>query len=889
MKKTIIYFLTVVCFLILADLVFAAEFTQKPSVTEKDGAYTITFKASESTDVEVAVLDKNEQVICHLAAGVIGGKQVPPPPLKPGLSQSITWDGKDDKGNKAEGKELKVRVRLGMKPLFDGFILDKPAATGGIKEIAVGPKGELYLWHGDCTANPNQGSTKLKIISRNGKYVHTLMPYPADIPKEKAVVLGALVDDEGDLVPRVYNIQQLSLTDRGYGARGKTFASSGCVDAKGRVYWFMAEARLAALEPDGSPVYDHVLSKPLLPGFKAVKGWGSLALSGDGKHLYVVGFANGKNRYDKNAIVSPCVWRIDLASLKTEAFIGDPSKPGKEKGLLAKPVSIAYGKGLVYIADPGAGRIAVFKETDRSFAGEIKIKGLISTGTDLNTGAVYASVRTGKNMADLVKFSNYSDAKEVCRIKLPKSYSTHRIAVDSTAQPVRIILGSLRYGGNEINCYEDTGDTLISIGDPRKDKAKWAPGPRDLTVDRTRGELYIKFDTQLYYRIQGKTGKVLDTLDLRKTTGRLGSAGTQLVVSPDGSLVAHSWKSGLRRLDRKGKPLNWEGRDTNAIPYGGIMTFQQRYMVMPSPDEIYIMLPPGYRGKKGGGNTCLNVLDTKGNTKRTLIWQCSQGAVPRIDAKGNIYIADMVKPKGRSYPEFFDGKLERYKHGGSAINSMAKDPDVMSRFWESSMYGSIIKFPPSGGIIWFSEKLPADVEGKPSEELLAKPKVVYERHIGYNFKPVEVQGAEWVRFGYAPYGVARGAGFCMCEGVGFDVDAYGRIFYPNLGQFRIEVVDTANNWIGSFGKYGNQDDGQQPAYSQSLRAVSSYPPAWKPSGLEAEPEAETRNPKLKIPFAWPTYVAVEDDYAYVNDTLSNRVVRVKLDYSVSETCSITSR
>jgi len=33
------------------------------------------------------------------------------------------------------------------------------------------------------------------------------------------------------------------------------------------------------------------------------------------------------------------------------------------------------------------------------------------------------------------------------------------------------------------------------------------------------------------------------------------------------------------------------------------------------------------------------------------------GAIPRVDPKGNVYIADLVKPVDRSYPEFFDGKL----------------------------------------------------------------------------------------------------------------------------------------------------------------------------------------------------------------------------------------
>jgi hypothetical protein len=243
-----------------------------------------------------------------------------------------------------------------------------------------------------------------------------------------------------------------------------------------------------------------------------------------------------------------------------------------------------------------------------------------------------------------------------------------------------------------------------------------------------------------------------------------------------------------------------------------------------------------------------------------VVWQCTTGATLRVDARGNIYLGEMLKPPDRSFPEFFDGKMGKYAHAGHAVtgDKFAANPAEMSGFWTSSMYGSIVKFPPSGGVIWYEKALPQGVEGAPPAELLAKPKVTYGRHVGYDFKPVEVQGAEWVRFGFSPWAEPRGAGFCMCEGVGFDVDPYGRVFYPNLGQFRIEVVDTANNWIGTIGSYGNQDSGGK--------------------------DAKVKKPA--IPLAWPTYVAVGDDCAFVNDTVSNRVVRVKLDYAAAETAAV---
>ena len=99
---------------------------------------------------------------------------------------------------------------------------------------------------------------------------------------------------------------------------------------------------------------------------------------------------------------------------------------------------------------------------------------------------------------------------------------------------------------------------------------------------------------------------------------------------------------------------------------------------------------------------------------------------------------------------------------------------------------------------------------------------------------------------------------CMCEGSGFDVDPFGRVFFPNVGQFRIEVIDTNNNPLTTIGQYGNEDSGG--------------------------PNARVARPA--IPLAWPTYVAVSARHAYIADTVNRRVVRVKLNYMNNASCNI---
>ena len=105
----------------------APTFTKKPVVVKKDGGFEISFAVSEKTDVEVAILDKDGKVARHLAAGVLGAETPPPSPLKPGLSQVLVWDGRDDYGapltpNTQHPTPLSVRVRAAMRPKLERIV-----------------------------------------------------------------------------------------------------------------------------------------------------------------------------------------------------------------------------------------------------------------------------------------------------------------------------------------------------------------------------------------------------------------------------------------------------------------------------------------------------------------------------------------------------------------------------------------------------------------------------------------------------------------------------------------------------------------------------------------------------------------------------------------------
>ncbi|HOX05526.1 MAG TPA: hypothetical protein PK280_03910 [Planctomycetota bacterium] len=834
---------------LMAAAAMAAEpalpsFTKKPSAAKAGDKFTVSFAVDRETDVAVYVEDAAGKVVCHLAAGVLGAKA--PAPLKPGLAQSLEWDGRDDRGQPAQGGPFKVRVALGLSPKFESFLLNNPDVVTGLETFAGGPDGSVYVFYRDGAANFNQGGIKVKVLDREGRFRRMLLPFPADVPGEKTRAMGAMQDEAGRLVPRIHSWQSLNFYPDPQGSgRGRSLSSNPAVDSKGGVHWMLSGGLLASLSADGGSPYPEFLSRALFE--KGVAGW-YLAVGEGDRYLYVSGASRVKG---KESEPLPCVYRVDLATRAEAApFLGKPTAEAGQEPPVAAPGHIACAGGLLYVVDPRAGRVAAFREKDGSPAGELKVDSARYVGADPESGAVYVVCATKDELQyELVKFEGLKTGREVCRAKMPRE--SHRqwarplLAVDASRQPVRIWAQSL-YTSQGMYFFEDVDGKLVLRDELRKRYSPlMAAGPKDLRMDRARGELHLQTGGQPV-RIDEASGKLtVVSANPNWSTRVTGWGNCEVVPCEDGNLVTMGYPNGMMRWTREAKPLPWDGAPDNGPKNTGlthaVMTLGPDNRLAVRKDEIYVVDP-------GEGLTCLNVHGLDGKAKRTALWQCTGRAIPRVDARGNIYVAEPVKPKGRMCPEFFDGKR-------TIQNPKEVDP-------YNYIYGSIIKFPPEGGAIWYEKKLPKAAKGEPPEALAKKPGEEFSYPGTYcrGLKNGTVQGAEWVRFGFSPYSQTWGIGSegCHCENAGFDVDDFGRVFYPNLGQFRVEMVDTANNPIGAFGHYGNLDSGG--------------------------PDARLKAPE--IPLAWPVYVAVSDRYAYVADTINLRVVKVRLSYATEENCTV---
>lgn len=832
----------------------AISFTSPPAIKHVAQGWQVTFAVNEPTDVEVAVIDANDTVVRHLAAGMLGGPNPPPAPLQAGLSQQINWDGKDDSGNICK-VPVSLRVRAGMQPKFDRFLLTDPNDIGFTMACAIGPQGSLYVISRQVLANGNSGGYNISVFDRDAKHQRTLMPFPATIAPDRIKAAKPFYDSEGRVVPRIYNWERLSfypdpITSRGVGL----LRVMPAVDSNGRIYWLNSKMHLTALEADGGiPFDDFYDPQPLLKDFEQIEVTGAvLAMSSDNKYVYLSGFSEARKKGVKtDPPLIPCVFRIPTDTrVQGEVFLGKPEQPGTTDGLLTAPLGICVVNGNIYVVDSTANRIVAFNESDGSEIGSIAVENPRHIAVDSKSGAIYVTtVPVPKKQAALIKIDSLKSGKELYRIVIPWTnyrQGEYYLALDSTGEPPRIWIPAVgNYSPFKFQCIEDLGDKFNNLGDPRpKPEGITAMGMRDLTVDRLRGELFVKSVQERWHRIDDRSGEVIAEIKFKGY--HMASHATQILPCPDGSLVTLMWSDNwLKRWNRDGTPLNWEGTDSNraAGDEKGIMTYSQKYLAVHG-DEIYQVIRTG--DKK---YSSVNVYGMDGKVKRTAIWQCRLDAVPRIDPQGNLFIGANVRPVNRAWPEFFDDKLE-------PAPARLKFNEV---YWYSYMYGSIIKFTPQGGALWYDQQATTTALGEPPPELLAKPRIAATHHRDYTAHiPLEIQGAEWLRLGFAPAHMYQGVGgpTCMCEGAGYDIDGYGRIFYPNLGQFRVEIIDNNNNFIGHFGNYGNADS------IGAGKALPSIAPGNHPD----------------IPLAWPTYVAVSDNHVYVNDNLSHRLTRVKLNW-----------
>ncbi len=835
---------TVLAVLMTATMAHAAPvFTKKPVASEKGRGATVAFAVSEKTDVAVCVLDAKGNVVRHLAAGVLGGKNAPPAPLKPGLSQSVVWDGNDDLRKPATGAPFKVRVGLGTQAAFDRILAWSGQSVEDIRGMACGPDGTLYLVYGG-SLYAHRRSTIISAFDGDGQYLRQVLPGPGGLPEEKRKGWPHVKLDGGREVPLLGSTMARSVMPGAWLADDRMFPT---VTGDGRLVVlnctaggfpgasdpdFIGGRRLLVFRTDGTVPQSYL--GPQLAKTQ-VAGTGFVATSPDGKTAYVTGLGGGKVK----RTVLPrhnVVYAVPLdGSAAPKVLIGKLDTPGKGKGGLTDPAGLATDKdGNIYVSDTGNDRIAVFS-SDGAFIKEIAVKAPWQVHVSRRTGAIYVIAEKGMR---LVKFGGLADPTQKASsstdakpYKIP--FST-LMALDDSSEVPAVWLCSRFWHNGWLKKFADRGGRFESVADPIKKKLRKPAmnftaglalaGGRLMTRNNVFG---FNWATQPMI-VDLKTGRYVGTFGTRRDKIN------EVVAGKDGRFytIGAGFKRPcpVNRFDASGKPLPFaQGGTINGFWHGHTRTFgmfvtRTGNLYLAGGDEYRALDPATVRRYGPDGKLIDRAVVT--------VHQTYLGGIA-VDSKGSIYLGAQVVPKGELIPKWFAGKLPKNdKHGypGRAYRQ----------------YGGIVKFAPTGGAIV------KDANGKHFAVRNGKA----------SSGPVTIRNGRWLcRAGEVPVRGTDDGVHCFCETSRFDIDGFDRLFVPDIHRFAVRVLDSEGNDIALIGGYGNMDN-RGP---------------------------DSQHPEPAIAYAWPLVAQVDGDRLYVADVTNRRIVAARLTYAVTETCDVKGR
>jgi hypothetical protein len=860
------------------------QFTKKPTATRAGDAVKIDFAVDRETDVTVWIEDGGGKVVRRLVSGVLGKN--PPAPLKAGLAQSVEWDGKADWGKPATGGPFKVRVALGLAAKYDKVVIGDPVSLGGVSAMAAGADGTLYAVVGAGASVANWGSQRLVALNRDGTFQRTLVPLPSTATKEQITALGGIPVEVGGRTVPAY----LDLPSR----RNTAFGSDGgaAVTPDGKFLTLYPDARLGMVDASGDPKPPAFLGAKVLPKFPGAtlmkkdgfKVLFYLAASGDGKYAYFSGLAAGRGAEFWSA-----VYRVKLPERSpAEPFFGDPDKTGSDETHLG---GFAHGmapdgKGNLLICDPANKRVVAVAEADGKFVGSLPAEAPEFVAADPQSGAVYVLKLAKGGTADVIKLSGWKDPKQLAAIHLtaPRDYLSWRLAVDTSAKPA-VLWASNTW---QLFRFEDLGDKFTDA------KPIWGQDVGDggfvnLTVDHYRDdpEVYVRGGRGTWFRYNEKADK-RENVSMPHFSD---AAGACMEIGPDGNIYTQAWPMFLHKWDRSGKPLKWEvpytvpegvkpyvepSKVSNAIYMPVSMVFMTHTHGIRSDGHHFAFETPG-----GGRSNKMLWEYTPGGKRASetpVIWKASDNVLgPKFDQAGNIYIAEQVRPADQMIPPEFAGIVGPVPgksgwEGGDPKRTLA------------IMYGSIVKFSPKGGMIdWIGGRStrgnPFSGQPKldPGLKTVDMAAIVDTSDSSNAYVTVKVTGADWVHMGISHLPLF----YCNCENTRFDVDPFGRTWYPDLGRYRVGVLDTNGNLITTFGNYGNAE------------SCGSDSPVVDPQTKRIRPRKADDPKDLKSPFAEPeiafSYLigaGATDKYAYMGDSLNRRLLRAKLVYAAEETVAV---
>jgi DNA-binding beta-propeller fold protein YncE len=822
----------------------ATDFTVRPTVSMSDGKATVAFEVDAATDVEVAVLDGEGAVVRHLAAGVLGGQSAPPPPLKPGLAQSLTWDGKDDYGQQATGGPFKVRVRAGMGVKLEQIVGGNPYMyfygghgdhnRWGITGVELKSDGKVYVVGHSTMLGP----VAIRQYDVDGNYQRTVFPPPAGKDPEAMKGWGIHVKPDG-----TYAVRFCRLTDPSVGTTivDTELSMARLMPTPGPDRLTLWQGLTAlTINTDGTipPAAEQisgllVSDPPIRTATMRPDGPVFTCFSPDGKFFYlsgVYGADRGGNRVGEGFWCDGQVWKVDAATRKATPFfaldseaLAELTRGGRDasKKLLGGIMSYAALHGVAVDADGHVfvanrlGNCVLVLDKDAKVVGKVPVKHPDAVAVSARTGALYVTTRygceySGRGKVGLVKFNDWQTAGEPS-VSLPDLSNTwytdqHKHSYVVLCEKADCTNVWVAYTEMPVRVYKDDGKDFSLIRDFHALTAEQGCCGFDrLAVDRKTDTVYVGDNHSTFWRVSDWKQPRFERVPVKAASLAVDPQKRFLYANPGGSV----WQkdSGIFRyhLDPEGCPPAKAG-DTNRLT-GRLWS---EWCFTGNSDLGFDVAPNGN----------IAGIDQKGNL---LFFHGTEDKAPWESTK----LVDLG-PSGAYGCVQFDPAGNLYvgaRHGQWKTTPVFQGDSFTSQGGRSGCT-KIIKYAPTGTL----------EGGNLFPTAPGSPAAVYE----VNFGAFDAS--------------------CIHHVPRFNVDEFGRILYPTSIQPRVSLIDNAGNEILHFGTWGNRDS---------------------TGGLP-----EDLVPTQDIPMGLPDSVAATDDHVYVADMVNLRVLRIAKTFAASETAPL---
>jgi hypothetical protein len=916
------------------------EFARKPKLTRKGDRITISFEARAFSDVTIAIEDANGRIVRHLASGVLG-PNAPKPFRKNSRKQAVVWDGKNDAGRYIDDKESHtVRVSLGLAPRFERtlFWVPKRRASKHPPQMAAAPEG-VYVYDG------GQGMDELILYDRNGEYLRTVYPFPAGKVKAAKGLAWHTFPQDGKRLPLKTNFLQCTMLTSGTNAwNTQTFdrkrdAYRSVVGAGNNAHYGMYGGAATAMDlragrialvhkalnrlgsdgttaglPLGGP--KTFLTARASRRHMGSPSPGSVALSPDGKTLYLTGYIFGRIQRATQDIQKladcrsiPVLMRMSMEGAKEpEVLVGslDVNAAGSGPRQLKVPASVATdSKGRVYVADYMNDRVQVFTPAGK-FLKSIKAYRPAHVDVHRKTGEIWVFSWWVRN-----QYEDKHVRRQVARygpFKAPRKIATYELGrqgrfavswgatspiefvaeLDSWADPPRIWISEPWTGANVLNRarIRHSGVQVLEVRGgklkPVRDFAVDARASKLPLVDPTyyRQRLYVNHRTGRVYVAEGDDSAVgksfRELFEINPVSGKyrklqLPFDAEDMCFDLDGLAYLRTVNVVGRYDSRNWREVPWDyGEQRRRVGFGWMQT--TRYA-----DLVSALVMPSDGNWHHGGIFV--------SPKKHMVVGCLYGVSMQVRTS-----AKYVHRGKRYLPKLFPGRLfggrggtscihvwdrhgkmlhEDYAPGHCDLYGVGIDSDeniylmsaatriLAGRRYYNDMTGTVMKFRPDVGRVLTSKKkihTPLSQLNYPKR----KPDVVSAQQ-----GSAWVEKPEWLFGGVGYAGKNKGVG-CACWNARYALDYLNRSFAPEMDRYSVAVLDSAGNVVTRIGTYGNVDDG--------LPLIKAGGPP-RPRSIGGD----------EVALFHGAYLAVHTDRRlFIADPGNGRILSVKLGYHAEE-------